>query len=141
LLQLFSRVAALAKMQLQARSSVARAAPAASRTRSVKVCAAAHVAGIREEAMERGEARQHYPLPAVLRFLPAAALQQFARVYKMHGIVMNSMKMMLWSSRHSSQPSVHGRPFSGCSGAQSILPALPQQQSLSYYVYHQWVLA
>jgi hypothetical protein len=40
---------------------VARAAPAASRTRSVKVCSAAHVAGIREEAMERGEACQLHP--------------------------------------------------------------------------------
>ncbi|WIA24113.1 hypothetical protein OEZ86_007318 [Tetradesmus obliquus] len=61
-------------MQLQARSSVARAAPAASRTRSVKVCSAAHVAGIREEAMERGK---NDPASAFnARFVPFKDVQQ-----------------------------------------------------------------
>eukprot|EP00882_Tetradesmus_deserticola_P004165 GHRQ01004400.1.p1 GENE.GHRQ01004400.1~~GHRQ01004400.1.p1 ORF type:complete len:513 (+),score=239.01 GHRQ01004400.1:52-1539(+) len=61
-------------MQLQTRSSVARAAPAACRTRCIKVRSAAHVAGIREEAVERGRNDPASGLSA--RFVPFKDVQQ-----------------------------------------------------------------
>jgi hypothetical protein len=67
----------------------------------------------------------------VLRYSPARALLQLAPVFWMHGIAMNAMGMLPLRSRHSSQPSVHGRPFSRCSGPRSILLWLRECQRAS----------